>query len=144
MKTVLVGIDGSPHGEAALDFAAEEASLRGAGLLMVCAWEMPMVIDPMAAYPGEWFERMQEDADGLVRAAMARVKESYPAVSTEGKAIEGHPAVVLLEEAKNAGMIVLGSHGRGEFASLLLGSVAQQVIHHAICPVVVVRLAARK
>jgi nucleotide-binding universal stress UspA family protein len=144
MKTVLVGIDGSPYGEAALDFAAEEASLRGAGLLIVCAWEMPMVIDPMAAYPGEWFERMEQDADVLVKAAVARVKASYPAVPTQGKAIEGHPAVVLLEEAKNADMIVLGSHGRGEFASLLLGSVAQQVIHHAPCPVVVVRLGTRK
>ncbi len=140
MKTILVGVDGSPHGEAALDFAAEEASLRGAGLLVICAWEIPMVIDPMAAYPGEWFERMQQDADGLVKAAVARVKKSHPGMLCEGKAIEGHPAVVLLEEAKNADMIVLGSHGRGEFASLLLGSVAQQVIHHAACPVVVVRL----
>ena len=144
MKKVLVGMDGSPHSEAALDFAAEEASLRGAGLLVVCAWELPMVVDPMAAYPGEWFERMQQDADDLVKTAVARVKESYPAVQTQGKAIEGHPAVVLLEEAKSADMIVLGSHGRGEFASLLLGSVAQQVIHHATCPVVVVRLGAGK
>lgn len=144
MMTILVGIDGSQDAEAALDFGVEEASLRGADLLVVCAWEMPMVIDPMAAYPGDWFESMLDDADGLAKAAVARVKESHPEVNCEGKAVEGHPALVLLEEAKNVDMIVLGSHGRGEFASLLLGSVTQQVIHHATCPVVIVRLGAHK
>ncbi|HEY5529792.1 MAG TPA: universal stress protein, partial [Thermoleophilia bacterium] len=44
MKTILVGVDGSEHGEAALAFAAEEAALRGAHLLIVCAWENPMVV----------------------------------------------------------------------------------------------------
>jgi nucleotide-binding universal stress UspA family protein len=139
MKTILVGVDGSKHAEAALDFAAKEASAHGADLLVVCAWEIPMLIDPMAAFPGEWFERLKEDAESLVQAAVARVKESYPRVPCSGKAVEGHPAAVLLAEAKAADLIVLGSHGRGEFASLLLGSVAQQVIHNAPCPVVVVR-----
>ncbi|MCL5735969.1 MAG: universal stress protein [Actinobacteria bacterium] len=141
MKTIVAGIDGSEHAEAALYFAAEEASVHKAPLLVICAWEIPMLIDPMAALPGEWFEKLHEDAEGLVQAALARVKESHPKVSVEGKAIEGHPAEVLLDQAKDAGMIVLGSHGRGEFATLLLGSVVQQVIHHAPCPVVVVRVA---
>ena len=139
MKMILVGIDGSLHAEAALDFAAQEASAHRAGLVVVCAWEIPMMIDPMAAFPGDWFERMREDAEALVAKAMERVRDSHPEVETSGKALEGNPASVLLEEAKDADMVVLGSHGRGEFATLLLGSVTQQVIHHATCPVVVVR-----
>jgi nucleotide-binding universal stress UspA family protein len=139
MKTILVGIDGSEHADKALDFAVQEALVHGAGLLIVCAWEAPLVIDPVVAYPVEWLETLQEDSKALVQAAAARVKASSPELNVEAKAIGGHPAEVLLREAKNADLIVLGSHGRSEFATLLLGSVAQQVIHHAPCPVVVVR-----
>jgi nucleotide-binding universal stress UspA family protein len=140
MKKIVVGIDGSRHAEAAVDFAAEEACVHKADLLVVSAWEIPMLVDPMAAYPAEWLERMQADSESLVEAALARVKDVCPEVHCEGKAVEGHPATVLLEEGANADLIVLGSHGRGEIATLLLGSVTQRVIHSAHCPVVVVRL----
>jgi nucleotide-binding universal stress UspA family protein len=67
------------------------------------------------------------------------VAELQPVVTCEGRAIEGQPAGVLLKEAEQADMIVVGSRGHGGFANLLLGSVTQQVVHHAPCPVVVVR-----
>lgn len=139
METIVVGVDGSAHGEAALGFAAEEAALRGARLLIVCAWEIPMIVEPMGAYPGEAFEGLGENAGNILRAAVARVGELQPLVACEGKAIEGQPAAALLKEAQDADMIVVGSRGRGGFANLLLGSVTQQVVHHAPCPVVVVR-----
>lgn len=143
MKTIVVGIDGSKLGEAALDFAAHEAALRGARLLVVCAWEIPMIIEPVGVYSPGSFEDLRDDAEGIARgivqAAVARVVELQPLVACEGKAIEGQPAAILLKEAQDADMIVVGSRGRGGFTSLLLGSVSQQVVHHAPCPVVVVR-----
>jgi nucleotide-binding universal stress UspA family protein len=139
MNTIVVGVDGSKQGEAALEFAAEEAALRGARLLIVGAWEIPMMIEPVGVYPGESFEGLREDTESIVQAAVARVRELQPVVACEGKAIEGRPAALLLKEAEHADMIVVGSRGRGGFASLLLGSVSQQVVHHAPCPVVVVR-----
>ena len=139
MKTIVVGVDGSKHGEAALGFAAQEAALRGARLLIVCAWEIPVIIASAPVYPGEAFEGLPDDAKSTVQAALVRVAELQPLVACEGKAIEGQPAAILLKEAQDAEMIVVGSRGRGGFASLLLGSVSQQVVHHAPCPVVVVR-----
>ena len=139
MQTIVVGVDGSPHGEAALEFAAEEAALRGARLRVVCAWEFPMVVAPMGVYPAESFEGLRDDVEALVQASVARVAEIQPLVECEGVTSEGQPAAVLLKEAEDADMIVVGSRGRGSVASLLLGSVSQEVVHHASCPVVVVR-----
>ena len=139
MGTIVVGIDGSKQGEAALAFAAREAGLRGDRLVIVCAWEIPMMIEPVGAYPGEPFESLREEAENVIQAALARVAELEPSVVCEGKVIEGQVASVLLKESKQADMLVVGSRGRGGFASLLLGSVSQQVVHHAPCPVVVVR-----
>jgi nucleotide-binding universal stress UspA family protein len=139
VKTIVVGVDGSQHADAALAFAAEEAALRGTRLLIVCAWQIPMAFGPNAFYPRELLGGLGDDARSIVQAAVARVRELQPQVACEGKAVEGHPAAALLEEAADAILIVVGSHGRGGFTSLLLGSVSQQVVHHAPCPVVVVR-----
>jgi|SRR5665811_1460617 len=139
MNKIVVGADGSEHAEAALRFAAQEAALRGADLVVVCAWEVPMMIEPVGIYPPESFDRFRDDAASIVQAAVARVAELQPLVTCEGKAVEGPPATMLLKEAQDADMIVVGSRGRGGVASLLLGSVSQQVVHDAPCPVVVVR-----
>jgi nucleotide-binding universal stress UspA family protein len=139
VKTIMVGVDGSKHAAAALEFAAEEASLRGARLLVVYAWEIPMAFGPNAVYPSELLQGLPNEADITVHWAVARARELQPQVACEGEAIQGHPAAVLLKEAEHANMIVVGSRGRGGFSSLLLGSVSQQVVHHAPCPVVVVR-----
>jgi nucleotide-binding universal stress UspA family protein len=139
VKTIVVGVDGSAHAEAALEFAAQEAALRGARLLIVCAWEVPRVLDPAGVCPPGSFPGLGDDAKSIVRTAVARTAELQPPVACEGKAIEGKPAAVLLKEAEQADMIVVGSSGRGGFASLLLGSVSKRVVHHAPCPVVVVR-----
>ena len=139
MKMIVVGIDGSKHADAALALAAEEASLRGARLVIVCAWDAPVVMNPQYVYPTEMLEDLRRQAESLVQAAVARVAELQPRVPCEGKAMEGQAALVLLKEAEQAEMIVVGSRGHGGFSSLLLGSVSQQVVHHAPCPVLVVR-----
>jgi len=70
--------------------------------------------------------------------ASTRVHELRPSLQVEALALEGQPADVLLEQGADAELIVVGRRGLGGFKSLLLGSVSQQVVHHATCPVVVV------
>jgi nucleotide-binding universal stress UspA family protein len=139
VKTIIVGVDGSKHAEAALEFAIEEAALRGARLRIVSAWELPPVIEPMGFYPAEVIEDAREEAERIVGESVARAKELQPQVASEGIVVEGRAAAVLLEQAGRTDLIVVGSRGRGGFATLLLGSVSQEVVHHAPCPVVVVR-----
>lgn len=141
MDTIVVGVDGSACAKAALEFAVQEAALRGAQLRIVSAWELTPLTDPGGAFPPEATDRLQEQAQTAVRDALAWVAELQPALLTEGKVVEGHAARVLIEEAKDASLIVVGNRGRGGFASLLLGSTSQQVVHHAHCPVTVARAA---
>ena len=87
MKTILVGVDGSEHGEAALAFAAEEAALRGAHLRIVCAWQTPNVVSPEGFFPAELFEGLAENARSITEAAVARVAKLQPLGTCEGKAV---------------------------------------------------------
>ena len=142
METIVVGVDGSQCARDALARAGSEAALRGARLRIVCAWEVPP-----AVYAGGFappideatLAGFREQAEAVVREAVAEVGRMRPSVSCEGEVLEGQPAEVLLAEARDASLIVVGNRGRGGFASLLLGSVSQQVVHHAACPVLVVR-----
>lgn len=142
MDTIVVGVDGSTCAKAALEFAVQEAVLRGAQLRIVSAWELTALTDPGGFFPPEAIDRLQEQAQAAVRDALARVTEHQASLLTEGKVLEGQAAHVLLEEAKDASLIVVGNRGRGGFASLLLGSTSQQMVHHALCPVTVVHAAA--
>jgi nucleotide-binding universal stress UspA family protein len=139
MKTIVVGVDGSACAQSALEFAIEEAALRGALLRIVCVWEIPSAFAAGGVYTAEALEAFPKEAEATMQKALARAAELQPSVRCEPKVLEGQPAHVILEEAKEATLIVVGGRGRGEFASLLLGSVSQQVVHHAPCPVVVVR-----
>jgi nucleotide-binding universal stress UspA family protein len=140
LGTIVVGVDGSEGANAALRFAIEEAALRGARLRVVCAWELSAL-----AYSGDYppadeiLDRPRRRAEETAGEAVAVALREAPSVECEGTALEGQPASVLLEQARGASLLVVGNRGRGGFASLLLGSVSQQVVHHASCPVVVVR-----
>jgi nucleotide-binding universal stress UspA family protein len=142
METIVVGVDGSAGGRVALEFAAREAALRDAQLRIFCAWEIPP-----AVYAGGFaptldqptLDGFRDGAETIVNEAVATAKELQPTIECEGKAVQGQPAEVLLEEARNADLVVVGNRGHGGFASLLLGSVSHQVVQHARCPVTVVR-----
>ena len=146
MDTIVVGVDGSECATAALEFAAGEAALRDARLRIVSIWELPAM-----AYGGGYtppldeqtFEAFRLSAEKIASDAAQTAKRLQPAVESEILVAEGQAAEVLLEQARDATMIVVGNRGRGGFASLLLGSVSHQVVHHASCPVIVVHGDAR-
>lgn len=142
MDTIVVGVDGSACARAALESAAHEAALRNARLRIVSAWDIAPAIYSVGYAPTldqETLGAFRENAETIVRDALAEAKRLEPALEAEGHAREGLAAEVLLKEARDAALVVVGNRGRGGFASLLLGSVSQQVVHHSPCPVLVVR-----
>lgn len=135
---VVIGVDGSDASNKALDWAAEEAKVRGNSLRIVHAWHVPFA----AAYPygGSSFDLalLEDAAGGTLKAAVERVGATALTHPVQSVLEVGGAASVLLEQAKTADLVVLGSRGRGGFADLVLGSVSHSVAHHAQCPVVVV------
>jgi nucleotide-binding universal stress UspA family protein len=141
MQTIVVGVDGSEGGDAALELAAAEAALRGARLRIVSAWQVPVaapgggLAPPLDPATWDIFrERAQQVADDAVVA----VQKLQPSVSAEAVPVHGQAADALLEQSADAAFVVVGRRGLGGFGRLLLGSVSQQVVQHATCPVVVV------
>ena len=109
---------------------------------VVSVWEVPAAVYGGGFAPGldaSTVAGFGEAAQKIADEAVATVKTLHPSLACEGKAVEGQPAAVLLEEAAGASLVVVGNRGLGGFASPLLGSVSQQVVHDASCPVVVVR-----
>jgi nucleotide-binding universal stress UspA family protein len=135
MQRIVVGVDGSKNADRALEVAAEEAALRGASLRILSAWE---IHPAYAEAEPETLAAVHAHAHKIVREAVATVRRLQPEIECEGAALEGQAAHVLLEASEDADMLVVGNRGRGGFASLLLGSVSQQVVHHARRPVLVV------
>jgi|tagenome__1003787_1003787.scaffolds.fasta_scaffold20907136_3 nucleotide-binding universal stress UspA family protein len=145
MNKIVVGVDGSEQSKDAFRFAVEEAQLRQARVLAVNAWTAPAFpSDPLLVaapvdYP-ELMAAMQVGAERLLANVIDEVVGATQAsVQVDGAVIEGPAARVLLEAAEDAEMIVVGSRGHGGFSRLLLGSVSEQVVHHAPCPVLVHR-----
>ena len=138
---VVVGIDGSAVSEAAIEFAFQAASLRGEGLVAVHAWAQPdPFVDEAYAVLSEAATR-QTEARLAVAESLAGWRDKYPDVLVTEVVADGHPVDALLTEAKlaQAALLVVGCRGRGGFTGLLLGSVSRGVLHHATCPVAVVR-----
>lgn len=138
---IVVGVDGSEPAERALDWAIEEARLRGARLLVVSAWHVPAAVygpsgfvPPVSESIDQTFEEVAAEA---TEDAAGRGREAGVDVETDVR--EGNPAEILVEAAESADLLVVGSRGRGGVAGLLLGSVSAHCAHHASCPVVVVR-----
>jgi nucleotide-binding universal stress UspA family protein len=136
---VVVGVDGTPTGEAAIAFAFEQASARGAELVAVHAWNEPVIEAAFAANVALDPESMQQDAEALVAERLAGWQEKYPDVVVTRDIVRDRPTSVLLRHAAHAQLMVVGTRGLGGFRGLLLGSTSQHLLHHAPCPVAVVR-----
>jgi len=131
---IVVGIDGSPCSKVALRWAEDYAARIGGSLILVTAWHWPTSYGAPIAYDG--FEP-EEDARKVVEAAKADVSLPLDRVTTV--VAHGQPGDVLVDAAKEAAALVVGTRGHGGFAGALLGSTSSYCVHHAQCPVVVVR-----
>ena len=151
VATVVVGVDGSAGAAEALRWAVAEARLRKAPLRIVHAWTYGYTGLPLGGFAamGGGFDSyvpfddidpvdLQKAAEGLVETAIAKVAGGVEGVQIERQVVEGGAAQVLIGAAVGADLLVVGSRGHGGFAGLMLGSVSQQCVSHAPCPVVVV------
>jgi nucleotide-binding universal stress UspA family protein len=134
-RRIVVGVDGSRHSVEALRWAAYQASLLGARLNVVTAWEYPASFG-WAAVPSDWDPA--EDMEKVLQEAVRAAFGDEPPAGLELQVREGGAARVLLEACEGATMLVVGSRGHGGFAGLLLGSVSAGVAEHASCPVLII------
>ncbi|ABK03134.1 UspA domain protein [Arthrobacter sp. FB24] len=131
---IVVGVDGSEPSLAALQWAVDEAKLRGGKVRVITAWHYPPVPSTVE----------DSGSNDSFHAAERLQSDALAAVAAEGTDITGMlvrdaPATALMDAAKDADLLIVGSRGHGGFAGLLLGSVSSHVAHHASCPVLIVR-----
>lgn len=137
----VVGVDGSPASVAALQWAIDWVAGAGGGVVdAVHSWSMPYAYSPiggsvMVVEPEVVAKGAQDELNGALAQVDTR---SGDGVDLRPEVVEGPPAPSLLERAEGADLLALGTRGRGGFAGLVLGSVSQQCLHHATCPVIVI------
>ncbi|OIK26290.1 universal stress protein [Streptomyces malaysiense] len=140
---VLLAVDGSPAGEKAVEFAFAEAAMRNAGLLALHVWntwserayEGPG--DPLNVVVD--IERLRAAEQQLLDETLSPWQTRYPQVAVERRLVRSRIRTALIDASHDAQLVVAGARGRGGFTGLLLGSVSQALLHHAHCPVAVVR-----
>jgi nucleotide-binding universal stress UspA family protein len=137
---VVVGVDGSPVGEAAIAFAFAEAAARRTGVVAVHAWS-DLLADAASAGGAAVldFGPLDRRAEALLAEQLAGWQEKYPEVLVEREVVRERATRALLRHGEHAQLLVVGSRGRGGFRGLLLGSTSQHLLQHAACPVAVVR-----
>ncbi|AKN17845.1 universal stress protein [Mycobacterium haemophilum] len=134
-SSVLVGVDGSPVSELATAIAFDEASWRNADLVALHAWTDAEMGRVLTMESGE----LESAANRILAERLAGWQERYPDVTVHRLVVWDHPARHLLDRARWAQLVVVGSHGRGGFTGMLLGSVSMAVVHAARVPVIVAR-----
>ena len=151
VEGIIVGVDDSEESRGALRWALQEGRIHGSPVVAIHAWRPPMVspmmdVGPMAPVVPEDVTAMiataREVAQELVERIVREEGGDDPGVDVRPLVAEDEPASALLEAARGADLVVVGSRGLGGFKGLLLGSVSHQVAQHAPCPVVIHRRAA--
>ncbi|WP_405848171.1 universal stress protein [Streptomyces sp. NBC_01518] len=137
VRTLVAGFDGSPESNAAAEWAAREAELRGLPLKIVHVW-VPAP-DPLAQAPLIGVETQQQWSERIPREAGEGLRRRHPGVEVTVEQVTGTPSEVLVDAAKDAELLVLGSRGLSGVGGFLVGSVGLSVVAHAELPVVLVR-----
>ncbi|MBD0323080.1 MAG: universal stress protein, partial [Aldersonia sp.] len=132
---VVVGVDGSGNSQQAVALAFTEAEIRGAEVVAVHAWSDASQF----SLPTIEFQAVAEAEEALVSAALAGARQDHPDVPVQTVIVRDRPAQNIVEQAANAQLVVVGSHGRGGFKGMLIGSTSRAVVQNAECPVIVVR-----
>jgi nucleotide-binding universal stress UspA family protein len=137
---VVVGVDGSDIAWHALDWAVGEARIRNATLRIVCAFEDPVATAGLGTAFGAGAPITVDPAqiEGAAKDVVDEASRRAGDVPMELVSRCDRPADVLCEESRGAAMVVVGSRGHSALGSFLLGSVSNHVVHHAMCPVVIV------
>ncbi len=133
---VVVGIDGSPASDRALQWAGNEADRHGVSLLVVHAWLYPYL--PVDTASSQARDLTNVDAACLLERAVESAREQF-AAEVEGELVEAGPVTALLELVRDGDLLVVGSRGRGALAANLFGSTVNSVLDECVVPVVVVR-----
>ncbi len=140
---VLLAVDGSPAARGAAEFAFAQASLHGKDLMALHAWttQSEHTYDGPSGPPFVTYDedRLHDEEQRVLTEALGGLGEKFPDVTVHRRLVRGRIRHSLIEASADAGLVVVGARGRGGFAGLLLGSVSQAVLHHAHCPVAVVR-----
>ena len=142
-RRIVVGVDGSAASLAALRWAVRQAELTGAPLEIVSTWEWRVGYLGLGIPVPPDYDPADEARRQLDKAVSA-VLTPRDAIEVRQSVIEGHPAPVLEALSTTADLVVVGSHGHGEFAGMLLGSVSEHCATHCHCPVVVIRGTGRR
>ena len=132
----MVGVDGSVPSKAALAWAVKQARLTGATVEAVTAWELPATYGYPVPVPAMDYGGLAAE---VLADAIAEASSPGEPVKIRSTVAEGSAARVLLDASAGAELLVVGSRGHGGFVEALLGSVGQHCVHHATCPVVVIR-----
>jgi len=138
---IVAGVDGSPSSLSALRWAIRQAGLTGAAVDAVLAWHYPIATGGYGWAPTGMTTSFdfKENAEKVLAEAISTVCGPGSSVPVRARVVEGIPAQVLLDASDGAELLVVGSRGHGGFTEALLGSVSQHCVHHAHCPVVVIR-----
>lgn len=135
-EVIVVGVDGSPGSVEALHWALRQARAMAAEVIAVAAWEVPTTLGfDLADDAVDWAAHARQTVDN----ALAEASHCEPSVTVTPRVIRGHAGTALVEESRDADLLVVGSRGHGTAVAMLLGSVSEFCVHHAACPVVVVR-----
>lgn len=136
---VVVGVDDSEHGRRALAVAACIAKQKGWDLSIVHGWHVAYPTAPFVIPPVDVEPAARAAAESMVSRMELEVLGDEPGIEVSRIIEEGAPSELLVDSSKGADLLVVGSRGRGGFASLTLGSVSSACVHHAHCPVLVLR-----
>ncbi len=136
MAGIVVGVDGSAGSRRALRWALDEAAVRGVVVEAITVWQRTYSYGAQEYWPVD--EEVARHAQLQLTEAVEAVAADHPTVQIDQVVREGDPAQTLCARSETAGLLVVGSRGRGAFAGLLLGSVSTKCAHHCRCPVVIV------
>jgi len=138
IRRIVVGVDGSPAAEVALEAALREAETWGAELFAIAGVPMGTGSGMLAWLPAAIdHEQILADVSEGLDVVVDRALAAHPGITVHRHTLDGSGAELLTEFSTAADLVVVGSRGRGGFAGLLLGSTSQQVLHHSVCPVMV-------